>query len=120
MQSIDDFKSFVRTMPSLKDEVLGGKYTWQQLYELYDLYGEDHEIWEDYKKEIKKETGPVSSGSSFDLNTILKYVQNIDMDKASQALTQLNKVITLGSSLLKKEEPVRGINSKPTYRRFDD
>ena len=36
---IDDFKSFIRTIPSIKDEVVKGRYTWQQLYEFYVLYG---------------------------------------------------------------------------------
>ena len=38
---IDDFKAFVRTIPSVKDDVVSGRYTWQQLYEFYVLYGEN-------------------------------------------------------------------------------
>ena len=35
---IDDFKAFVRTIPSVKDDVVSGRYTWQQLYEFYVLF----------------------------------------------------------------------------------
>jgi hypothetical protein len=27
--------------------------TWQQFYEMYDLYGEDNEVWNDFKEDNK-------------------------------------------------------------------
>ena len=45
---IDDFKAFVRTIPSVKDDVVSGRYTWQQLYEFYVLYGENDKMWDPY------------------------------------------------------------------------
>ena len=41
---IENFKAFVRTIPSIKEEVVKGRYTWQQLYEFYVLYGEDDKM----------------------------------------------------------------------------
>ena len=34
---IDDFKAFVKTIPAIREEVVNGHYTWQQLYEFYVL-----------------------------------------------------------------------------------
>ncbi|MCD7839938.1 MAG: YlbD family protein, partial [Erysipelotrichaceae bacterium] len=48
--NIDDFKTFIRTIPDIREEVDDGHYTWQQLYEYYILYGENDKIWEPYKK----------------------------------------------------------------------
>ena len=39
------FKKFARKNPTLADTVLKGDATWQQLYELYEIYGEKNHIW---------------------------------------------------------------------------
>ena len=44
--SKENFKNFVRKNPDLADYVLAKKVTWQQLYEIYDMYGEDNKIWD--------------------------------------------------------------------------
>lgn len=31
---MDEFKEFLKTIPSIKQDVLNGRYTWQQLYEI--------------------------------------------------------------------------------------
>ena len=38
--SKDTFKSFARLHPELATTVLNGKASWQQLYELFEIYGE--------------------------------------------------------------------------------
>ena len=40
--SKENFKNFVRKNPDLADFVLNKKVTWQQLYEIYDMYGENN------------------------------------------------------------------------------
>ena len=45
MTKIDNFKDFVKRNPNLVTYVKKGQNTWQNFYELYDLYGEDNSIW---------------------------------------------------------------------------
>ena len=54
MTKIDNFKSFVRRNPNLITYVREKNTSWQEFYELYDLYGEDPTIWNKYlnKEEI--------------------------------------------------------------------
>lgn len=47
---LDEFKSFVRKYPGLKNDVRSGKATWQSIYEEWYLYGEDDSQWEKYKE----------------------------------------------------------------------
>ena len=47
----EDFKKFVRRNPNLAKYVENKKMTWQQFYEMYDLYGEDNEVWNDFKED---------------------------------------------------------------------
>ena len=53
--SKEKFKAFIRTKPELAEYVNNGTMTWQKFYELYDIYGEDNNIWKNYKQkqEIK-------------------------------------------------------------------
>jgi len=99
---IDDFKAFVRTIPSIKDDVVSGRYTWQQLYEFYVLYGEDDKMWEPYKK------------SQYDLSGLLDIVKNIDLDALSKSFEGIQKVLDLVGGFVVKDEP------KQTKQWYDD
>lgn len=90
---IDDFKAFVRTIPSIKDEVVKGRYTWQQLYEFYVLYGADDKMWEPYKK------------SQVDLTGLLDIIKNVDLDALAKSFEGIQKVLDLVSGFVVKDEP---------------
>lgn len=90
---IDDFKAFVRTIPSIKEDVISGRYTWQQLYEFYVLYGEDDKMWEPYKK------------SQLDLSGLLDIVKNVDLDALSKSFEGIQKILDLVGGFVTKEEP---------------
>ena len=52
---LDEFKEFVKKHPLVKQKVLNGEKTWQQLYEDYVILGESS--FEDEKeKEVEKMT----------------------------------------------------------------
>ena len=48
MDKKTNFKEFVKNNPSLLKFVKEEKMTWQKFYEMYDLYGENHEVWNEY------------------------------------------------------------------------
>ena len=48
MSNIDDFKNFVKDNPILINYVKKGEHTWQEFYELYDLYKDDKKVWDKY------------------------------------------------------------------------
>ena len=56
MDNIDEFKSFVKKHPNLNSYVTDGQMTWQKFYEMYDMYGEDSEVWQSYKTKERKRT----------------------------------------------------------------
>ncbi|MDE5587479.1 MAG: YlbD family protein, partial [Bacilli bacterium] len=51
--SKETFKRFVRSHPNLVSHVNRGETTWQKLYEMYDLYGENNSIWNSYFNETQ-------------------------------------------------------------------
>lgn len=90
---IDDFKAFVKTIPAIREEVAKGRYTWQQLYEFYVLYGEDDKMWEPYKH------------NRTDLTGLLDILKNVDLDALSKSFEGLQKILDLVSTFVVKEQP---------------
>lgn len=99
---IDDFKAFVRTIPSIREEVVKGRYTWQQLYEFYVLYGEDDKMWDPYKK------------STVDLSGLLDIIKNVDLDALSRSFDGIQKVLELVGGFVGEKE------TKTTRQWYDD
>lgn len=101
MNQLEEFKTFVTTIPSVKEEVLKGRYTWQQLYEIYVMYGKDDKFWQPYR----------STTSGMDLSSIMELVKNIDINALSSSLSTIEKVLNMASGLFSKED-----KPKPTTR----
>ena len=83
MGSKEKFKEFVKTNPTLIKYVKDGSMTWQKFYEMYDLYGEDKEVWKNY-------ITTASAVSSFD---ILNWLKNIDIDTVQENINSVKRVI---------------------------
>ena len=63
MTKIDNFKSFVRRNPNLITYVREKNTSWQEFYELYDLYGEDPTIWNKYLNKEEKRAAQPGAGT---------------------------------------------------------
>ena len=87
--------------------------TWQKFYELYDMYGEESTIWDEYKQEKKKSTT---------LNDIVNMAKNIDMDKFQDGVNSLSKAVGLFSDLFANKSNPSTNTYKPraVYKRFED
>ncbi len=112
MSNLDNFKSFVKEHPSFANYIKDGSMTWQKFYELYDMYGEDSEIWDEYKDNSKK---------SPTLNDILSMAKKIDMNKLQDGVNSLSKAVGLFSELFSsKNVGSTGYTPRAIYKRFDD
>ena len=102
---IDEFKKFVRAKPYLINYVKNNKMTWQQFYEIYDLYGADDKIWNDFKD------NSVSNNSDTVVSTIkgiINLAKGIDLKSVQKALTSLDKAI----------EAFKGFNNNETGEEY--
>ena len=93
MDNIEQFKQFVRTRPDFSRLVHEGAYNWQQLYEMYTMYGENHEIWQQLQK---KETS-----STIDWMNLIK---NIDIDTLISGMQGLEKILDLFAGYLENSQ----------------
>lgn len=121
MTKIDNFKSFVRRNPNLITYVREKNTSWQEFYELYDLYGEDPTIWNKYLN--KEEKRVEESSNNNPLNNILTMAKNIDADKLQDGLSSIQKAVDLFGGLLVKDKGTSNKSDylpRPVYKRFDD
>ena len=126
---VDEFKLFVRANPFLINYIKKGKKNWQELYEIYDMYGDDEGVWNKYLEEVNidnssdtadKESRSNSSFSGY-VDEFIKMAKNVDMDKVQEGITSLQKTLSLfGDLFVNKDNPTKGYTPRPLYRRFED
>ena len=116
MTKVEEFKDFVKENKSLINYVKKGDKTWQDFYELYDLYGRDQNVWKAYLEDTTKDRG----GSNF--NNFLNTIESIDTDKIQDSITSMQKAIALFGDIITKNNNsnINNYNPRPVYRRFDD
>lgn len=128
---IDEFKLFVKANPFLITYIRDGKKSWQDLYEMYDIYGDNEEYWNTYLEDnsSKEESTRDSSKNTSSNNTsftnhideLIKMAKNVDVDKVQEGITSLQKTLALfGDLFANKNTSTNGYNPRPLYRRFDD
>lgn len=119
--SLENFKNFVRNKPNLQNFVAKGEMSWQDFYNMYELYGEQNSVWDKYlsASSVNQNTSAVT------LKDMIGMFKNIDMTEVQNSITSLQKGIWYIEDLVKTKEkdiPVRksSYESRPLYRYFDD
>lgn len=121
--SKDSFRAFVRSNTNFIYSVRDKRVTWQELYELYDLYGEDKSVFNKYLESSSNNSSRSSSKSAF--NDISNMIKELDVDKVQNGVTSLQKALSLFSELFASKEGASnngGNNYEPraVYKRFED
>ena len=113
--SKEQFKQFAKKHPELANNVSSGNTTWQKLYELYDIYGENLSIW----KEYITTTTPITSQNS--IKDIFNIFKNLDVDSIQQGVTNIQKTIGLIQELgIIPNRENKDYEPRPIYKRFED
>ncbi len=117
MEKKEAFKQFVKSNPSLLKYVKNGEMNWQKFYEMYDLYGEDNEVWNDY---LKKEAVATTALSGLGIAEFAKFIKNVDLDGIQTGIENIQRVIgviqDLGNNKTEKQEN----KPRPLYKHFED
>lgn len=91
----EEFKNFIKTKPELIHYVQNGEMTWQKFYELYDIYGEDENVWNKYI--LNSDRSTVDS-----INKITNMVKNVNVDSIKSHINTAQKAIDFVQDLTKK------------------
>ena len=92
MDKKEEFKIFVKSHPELVTYVKNKKNTWQDFYEIYDMYGNDELVWNKYKEEDR----------SLPIAELSNIVKNINMDNVQKYINNAQKAISVIQELTTK------------------
>ena len=109
---MEEFRVFVSKHPLLKDEVRNKKFTWQNVYEEWVLYGEDDESWKRYEQvnindsdnfeSLENQTESQKSQETTvnldSIKSIMNYIQKINPDSLNKTLNTVQKVIQIAQT----------------------
>lgn len=93
MDKLDEFKQFVKDKHFLANKVKDGTYSWQTLYETYDMFGPDHEFFKE--EDVKQETNTSNSSENNSINKIFSQIKQVDTKKISDGLENVKKIVGL-------------------------
>lgn len=96
MSKIDSFKNFVYNHPEFIEKVKINDISWQSLYELYDIYGEDEKIWNKYFN--------TKVDSSFSIKGLLNTIKNIDINSLEENINNIQKAVGLVEEITKDDK----------------
>ncbi len=121
--SKEEFKSFVRKNPSLIKYVNNNSMTWQKFYEMYDMYGESNDIWNNYlnttSSNIVKTNTLSSSENAF--RELVNTVKTINLEKVQKGINSLQKTISLVQELGSSNNTTpKEYERRPIYKHFED
>jgi len=118
MNKLDEFKEFIKDKPFLREKVNNKETTWQSLYETYDLFGKDADVFKDSQNYDRNYNNNINNAGN---NSILKMLEGVNLDKISENLEGMKKILGVLGEFTRKEDPKvnrRNINRNP--RRYDD
>lgn len=113
--SLESFKNFVKQRPTLANFVKKKEMTWQDFYNLYELYGEKNSVWDKYLG--------ITNNSPISFKDIFQNFKNIDMTEVQKGLNSLQKGISYLQTMVKDkspELPKTTYEPRPIYKHFDD
>lgn len=122
--SKENFKSFARIHPELANFVNTNQTSWQKLYELYDIYGENSSVWNNYlpQNNFLNTTESIKTLSNTTVGDFVNTVKNIDLETVQKGINNIQKTIGLLQDMgLGKEEVVKApYEPRPMYKYFED
>jgi hypothetical protein len=91
--SKDSFKAFVSKKPELAEYVKDNTMTCQKFYEIYDIYGENEEIWNKYT-------------TTRQTNKISELIKKFDPESFEKHIKTAQKALDIFSELAIKKESI--------------
>ncbi|WP_047981374.1 YlbD family protein [Ornithinibacillus contaminans] len=103
--SVQSFRTFINNHPKLRSEIRKNGRSWQEYYEKWALLGEEDSYWEKYRGE--SETEQKSENKADMLKQLMKYTENVDIDKVQKQVHQLSGAITTIQELIDQYQGTR-------------
>ena len=124
MNKKEEFKEFLKRNSYLSRFVNDGSTTYQKLFETYDIYGENSEVWNEFRNAKHSNIGDTKVNDS--VKSVLNNLKNVDLDKLEENISSLEKAlgfleeIVLSRSEKKTEKKTSKKKNADIERFFED
>lgn len=106
----ENFKKFVKANPKLIEYVHNNNTSWQKLYEIYILYGEDEKVWNDY-----------ITSKNQKINELINIIKKLNLESIKNGVDSLQKAISILQEMTSKTKDESEIYEKrKKYEDLDD
>lgn len=112
MDKKENFKTFISNHPELLSFIRNKEMSFQDFYEIYDIYGEDEATWSKYFSKNESDDSRIK-----ELSKVLK---NINMDSIEHHVNNAQKVIGIIQELTKKSPEVTSVIDNPITKIYGD
>lgn len=113
MNKKEEFREFISKHPELVSYVKNKENTWQDFYEIYDMYGDDEKVWSKYSDDDRDNS----------LTELTKIVKNINLDNVQKYVNNAQKAINVIQELTTKSSTKVGAvpkSPRPINKFFGD
>ncbi len=93
MTKKEEFKNFVSTHPSLVNIVKDKSHSWQDLFEVYDLYGNDENLWNKYLNTVDNSSQSKDTSKMNSIGELTKLFKNVNIDNVQKYIDTAQKAI---------------------------
>lgn len=118
----EQFKEFVKKNPVLIKYTKSKEMTWQQFYELYDLYGEDDNVWKKYLIDNQEQkVNSIKETTAF--ADFLAFLKTINLDSLQEGINSIQRVLGVFQDFSNKDtkqEEKKEYKPRPLYKHFED
>ena len=115
--SKESFKEFIKNKPYLAKAVFDGKTSFQKLYEAYDLYGEEGDVFNNYLNN----TIGTTNNKTTSFNEVVNMFRNMDLDAIQKGVTSLQKAVNLVEEIIPKHDNnIPNYDERPINRYYED
>lgn len=112
MTKKEEFKNFVKDRPELVSYVKNKDHSWQDFYEIYDMYGDNNEVWSKYGAEQKRSVSEEENRAD-PLSELTTLVKGINMDNVQKYINNAQKAINVIQELTVKNPTGKAPISPP-------
>lgn len=109
MTKKEEFKLFARKHPELIDSVKNNQMTWQKFYEIYDIYGEESDVWDSYLQ--------VQTSSGNGILDLANKLKNVDAEVIQGHIENAQKALGVLSELTSGVKDVSSSSVTPKVPR---
>ncbi len=107
------FKNFIGAHPEILKYIKNKEMTFQDFFEIYDIYGEESNVWDKYFKDnIENDDNKLK-----ELSGLLK---NINIDSIEHHVNNAQKVIGIIQELTKKTPDITNAVDNPITKIYGD